>query len=120
MEMDSGTLLFDRVISSIFESAQENTLENQDLATLRDTLLPKLLSGEVSAVKPALARPQPESPSMSKILESHFETVMPALLAKTSSPCLDGNSFAPTASKEWENYYANVPAGRRRAATRRY
>jgi len=39
---------FDRMIGPIFDSAFENTLESQNLATLRDTLLPKLLSGELS------------------------------------------------------------------------
>ena len=40
---------FDRIIGPIFDSAFEATLESRDLATLRDTLLPKLLSGEISA-----------------------------------------------------------------------
>lgn len=40
---------FDQIIGPIFDSAFEATLESRDLATLRDTLLPKLLSGEVKA-----------------------------------------------------------------------
>lgn len=39
---------FDRLISPIFDKAFNNTLESRTLATLRDTLLPKLLSGELS------------------------------------------------------------------------
>ena len=42
---------FDRIIGPIFDSAFEATLESRDLATLRDTLLPKLLSGEVSVAE---------------------------------------------------------------------
>jgi len=41
---------FDRNIAPIFDKAFTNTLESRTLATLRDTLLPKLLSGELSAV----------------------------------------------------------------------
>ncbi len=39
---------FDRNIATIFDRAFTNTLESRTLATLRDTLLPKLLSGELS------------------------------------------------------------------------
>ena len=39
---------FDRNVSPIFDKAFTNTLESRTLATLRDTLLPKLLSGELS------------------------------------------------------------------------
>ena len=39
---------FDRNIAPIFDKAFTNTLESRTLATLRDTLLPKLLSGELS------------------------------------------------------------------------
>ena len=39
---------FDRIIAPIFDRAFSNTLESRTLATLRDTLLPKLLSGELS------------------------------------------------------------------------
>jgi type I restriction enzyme S subunit len=39
---------FDRKIAPIFDRAFTNTLESRTLATLRDTLLPKLLSGELS------------------------------------------------------------------------
>ena len=39
---------FDRNIAPIFDKAFNNTLESRTLATLRDTLLPKLLSGELS------------------------------------------------------------------------
>jgi type I restriction enzyme, S subunit len=37
---------FDRLIAPIFDKAFANTVESQTLVTLRDTLLPKLLSGE--------------------------------------------------------------------------
>ncbi len=39
---------FDRNVAPIFDKAFTNTLESRTLATLRDTLLPKLLSGEIS------------------------------------------------------------------------
>jgi type I restriction enzyme S subunit len=39
---------FDVRVGPIFDKAFANTLESQTLATLRDTLLPKLLSGEMS------------------------------------------------------------------------
>jgi type I restriction enzyme S subunit len=42
---------FDRIIGPIFDSAFEATLESRDLATMRDTLLPKLLSGELSVAE---------------------------------------------------------------------
>lgn len=38
---------FDQKVSPIFDKAFTNTLESRTLATLRDTLLPKLLSGEL-------------------------------------------------------------------------
>ena len=34
-------------IKSIYESVRNNTQENQELTLLRDTLLPKLISGEL-------------------------------------------------------------------------
>jgi type I restriction enzyme S subunit len=39
---------FQQVCAPLFEMAVSNRLESRDLAALRDTLLPKLLSGEVS------------------------------------------------------------------------
>jgi type I restriction enzyme S subunit len=42
---------FDRRVAPIFNSVLGNTIESQTLATLRDALLPKLLSGELSAVE---------------------------------------------------------------------
>ena len=39
---------FDRSVAAIFGRAFANTLESRTLTTLRDTLLPKLLSGELS------------------------------------------------------------------------
>jgi type I restriction enzyme S subunit len=42
---------FDRNIAPIFDKAFANTLESLTLATLRDTLLPKLLSGELDVSK---------------------------------------------------------------------
>ena len=39
---------FDRSVAAIFDLAFTNTLESRTLATLRDTLLPKLLSGELA------------------------------------------------------------------------
>jgi type I restriction enzyme S subunit len=40
---------FHNVCGPLFEAAESNRLESRDLAALRDTLLPKLLSGEISA-----------------------------------------------------------------------
>ena len=40
---------FGGIAGNIFNLIEENTAESRDLAALRDTLLPKLLSGEVSA-----------------------------------------------------------------------
>jgi type I restriction enzyme S subunit len=40
---------FGEIGRQIFKLLEENAAESRDLATLRDTLLPKLLSGEVSA-----------------------------------------------------------------------
>lgn len=42
---------FDRTVSPFFARIQENSQESRTLATLRDTLLPKLLSGELSVDK---------------------------------------------------------------------
>lgn len=39
---------FDRIVAPIFDRAFNNTLESRTLATLRDTLLPKLLSGDLN------------------------------------------------------------------------
>lgn len=39
---------FESTISSMFEYQDEISAENQDLATLRDSLLPKLISGELT------------------------------------------------------------------------
>ena len=45
---DTGTLLkFEKIIGSVFEKHFANCRENQTLANLRDTLLPKLMSGEI-------------------------------------------------------------------------
>ena len=42
---------FDRNVAPIFDNAFTNTLESRTLATLRDTLLPKLLSGGLSVAE---------------------------------------------------------------------
>ena len=42
------TEAFDRAVSPFFARIQANSQESRTLATLRDTLLPKLLSGELS------------------------------------------------------------------------
>ena len=42
---------FDRIIAPVFDKAITNTLESRTLAALRDTLLPKLLSGELSVAE---------------------------------------------------------------------
>jgi type I restriction enzyme S subunit len=42
---------FDRALSPLFARIQANSKESRTLATLRDTLLPKLLSGELSVVE---------------------------------------------------------------------
>jgi type I restriction enzyme S subunit len=39
---------FGEIGSQIFNLIEENAIESRDLATLRDTLLPKLLSGEIT------------------------------------------------------------------------
>ena len=45
---DKVTLLkFEKMIGSVFEKHFANCLENRNLANLRDTLLPKLMSGEI-------------------------------------------------------------------------
>ncbi|MEI6178126.1 MAG: restriction endonuclease subunit S [Verrucomicrobiota bacterium] len=41
---------FQQVCAPLFEMAESNRLESRELAALRDTLLPKLLSGEVRVV----------------------------------------------------------------------
>jgi len=41
-------IAFDKVIAPIFDGAFANELESFTLGTLRDALLPKLLSGELS------------------------------------------------------------------------
>ncbi|ORT52627.1 restriction modification system subunit S (plasmid) [Vibrio sp. qd031] len=38
---------FDRAVSSLLSKIHQNAIENQTLSSLRDTLLPKLLSGEI-------------------------------------------------------------------------
>ena len=38
---------FDQMIAPLFDSAFSNTVEGQTLTTLRDTLLPMLISGEL-------------------------------------------------------------------------
>lgn len=38
---------FDRIISPLFKCADKNDKENKELSSLRDTLLPKLMSGEL-------------------------------------------------------------------------
>ncbi|TOF24569.1 hypothetical protein CGJ26_00820 [Vibrio parahaemolyticus] len=38
---------FDRSVSSLLSKIHQNAIENQTLSSLRDTLLPKLLSGEI-------------------------------------------------------------------------
>jgi type I restriction enzyme S subunit len=42
---------FHRACAPLFEQAEANRTQSRTLATLRDTLLPKLLSGELSAAK---------------------------------------------------------------------
>ncbi|MDD4685561.1 MAG: restriction endonuclease subunit S [Bacteroidales bacterium] len=41
------TFAFDKTINNIYEKININTLENQKLSEIRDSLLPKLMSGEV-------------------------------------------------------------------------
>lgn len=40
---------FTNLVRPMFDTIHSNLCESRDLATLRDTLLPKLLSGEISA-----------------------------------------------------------------------
>ena len=42
---------FDSIVKPIFSNIQNNTLENTNLTQLRDTLLPKLMSGEIDVDK---------------------------------------------------------------------
>ncbi len=42
---------FDSIVKPIFSNIQNNTLENINLTQLRDTLLPKLMSGEIDVDK---------------------------------------------------------------------
>ncbi|MEI6178129.1 MAG: type I restriction endonuclease, partial [Verrucomicrobiota bacterium] len=56
---------------------------------------------------------------MPRILESHFESVMLALLAETGFASMSGEAFEPDATKERENYHTAVLAGRLRAAVAR-
>jgi type I restriction enzyme S subunit len=46
---------FHRTCAPLFEQAEANRTESRTLATLRDTLLPKLLSGELSLPAAMLA-----------------------------------------------------------------
>ncbi len=46
--IDFVMLQFDEIASSIFEKMKHNTKENEELSNLRDTLLPKLISGELN------------------------------------------------------------------------
>ncbi len=45
---DKNLALFEEVVGAQFALIQENKRENEALATLRDTLLPRLMSGEIS------------------------------------------------------------------------
>ena len=54
---------FDRVVASIFNRAFLNTLESRTLATLRDTLLPKLLSGELQISASSIGSASAKFPS---------------------------------------------------------
>lgn len=38
---------FDRIIKPLISNIYENELENETLSSLRDALLPKLMSGEI-------------------------------------------------------------------------
>ena len=52
---DSATLLkFDSLIHDIFKAILNRSRENQHLATIRETILPKLMSGEVEVDKVAI------------------------------------------------------------------
>jgi type I restriction enzyme S subunit len=41
------TMQFDNIVSSIFYQISANIKESERLAALRDTLLPKLMKGEI-------------------------------------------------------------------------
>ena len=45
---------FNNIVKPLFETVLENQLENKQLATIRDTLLPKLMNGEIEVDKVAL------------------------------------------------------------------
>ena len=38
---------FNRIVKPLFETMLQNQLENKQLATIRDSLLPKLMNGEI-------------------------------------------------------------------------
>lgn len=42
---------FHQICAPLFERAEANRIDSRTLATLRDTLLPKLLSGELSVAE---------------------------------------------------------------------
>ena len=42
---------FNYIVKPLFETILENQLENKQLATIRDTLLPKLMNGEIDIIK---------------------------------------------------------------------
>ena len=42
---------FDKVVRGMFNKIKENQLENRNLEKLRDTLLPKLMNGEIDLNK---------------------------------------------------------------------
>ncbi|HIF9290296.1 TPA: restriction endonuclease subunit S [Photobacterium damselae] len=44
---------FDKAVSALLSKIHQNALENQTLSSLRDTLLPKLLSGEIELAEKA-------------------------------------------------------------------
>lgn len=46
--VDSTMAEFDEFASGLFDSLNHNIKENQELKNLRDTLLPKLISGEIN------------------------------------------------------------------------
>jgi len=48
--------VFHRTCAPLFEKAEANRIQSRTLATLRDTLLPKLLSGELSVVNKKVSK----------------------------------------------------------------
>ena len=48
---DEKLIKFNNIVNSLFEDVKNNEIENESLSNLRDTLLPKLMNGEIDLDK---------------------------------------------------------------------